>query len=186
MKTITQRAIAYTAMREDPFTWREYNLMQDAYHASATSLLEAQASEIEPIKMEYEKEIKRLDQEKYAKTASYKFQKETIRMKYTPKIEEIYKQRRLLKERWINEGTPSCATTKKPSTRPEEGDIIRITSTKEIDSPYEVGETYEVYSASRQKDGVIFLRLASMDGKRIVRPVRSTDYTWVIVKRKWS
>lgn len=167
-------------------TLQEYKENLNALFEAQASLLEAQSSEIEPIKMEYEKEIKRLDQEKYAKTASYKFQKETIKMKYTPKIEEIYKQRRLLKERWINEGTPSCATTKKPSTRPEEGDIIRITSTKEIDSPYEVGDTYEVYSASRQKDGVIFLRLASMDGKRIVRPVRSTDYTWVIVKRKWS
>lgn len=40
MKTIQQRAIAYTAMREDPFTWREYQLMQDAYHASATSILD--------------------------------------------------------------------------------------------------------------------------------------------------
>ena len=40
MKTIRQRAIAYTAMREDPFTWREYQLMQDAYHASATSILD--------------------------------------------------------------------------------------------------------------------------------------------------
>lgn len=40
MKTITQRAVEYTAMREDPFTWREYQLMQDAYHASATSILD--------------------------------------------------------------------------------------------------------------------------------------------------
>lgn len=173
-------------------TLQEYKENLNALFEAQASLLEAQSSEIEPIKMEYEKEIKRLDQEKYAKTASYKFQKETIKMKYTPKIEEIYKQRRLLKERWINEGTQSCATTKKSSTRPEEGDIIRITSIKETDSPYEVGapyevgETYEVYSASRQKDGVIFLRLASMDGRRFVRPVRSTDYTWVIVKRKWS
>lgn len=40
MKTIRQRATEYTAMREDPFTWREYKLMQDAYHASATSILD--------------------------------------------------------------------------------------------------------------------------------------------------
>lgn len=40
MKTITQRAVEYTAMREDQFTWREYQLMRDAYHAGATETLD--------------------------------------------------------------------------------------------------------------------------------------------------
>ena len=40
MKTITQRAVAYTAMREDPFTWREYQLMQDAFLAGAASVID--------------------------------------------------------------------------------------------------------------------------------------------------
>ena len=73
----------------------------------------------------------------------------------------------------------------KPSTLPEKGDIIRITSTPERNSAAEVGNTYVVYSSSRQDNGVIYLHLATNES-RIQRPFRSTDYTWVIVKRKWS
>ena len=81
----------------------------------------------------------------------------------------------------------SITDKSKPSALPEKGDIIRITSTTERNSMAEVGNTYEVYSSCRQDNGVIYLKLA-INGSRIrrQRPFRSTDYTWVIVKRKWS
>lgn len=78
----------------------------------------------------------------------------------------------------------SITDKSKPSALPEKGDIIRITSTPERNSMAEVGNTYEVYSSRRQDNGMIYLELA-INGRR-QRPFRSTDYTWVIVKRKWS
>jgi excisionase family DNA binding protein len=81
----------------------------------------------------------------------------------------------------------SITDKSKPSALPEKGDIIRITSTPERNSMAEVGNTYEVYSSRRQDNGVIYLKLAINGfGIRRQRPFRSTDYTWVIVKRKWS
>ena len=81
----------------------------------------------------------------------------------------------------------SITDKSKPSALPEKGDIIRITSTPERNSMAEVGNTYEVYSSHRQDNGVIYLKLAINGfGIRQQRPFRSTDYTWVIVKRKWS